>query len=269
MRPMYVPVRLAAAVAVVAAAAGCMSVGDDAGGGAKPSHSAGQHGGAAPDGGSGVPGGGIGFGGSAGDGKHGHGKPGPGSPPRVRPRPARPAVRRVRRPPRRPDRARVRSRGHRPRPCRSRPRRGLPRPRTRRRPRSPRPSSRPSRSPRPRLTRTPYRSWWTVNRRPRPGRRRSDGCDARQCGPVCVEGWWVRKVVDRLIPLPGATVERAVWRVLSLAVTDRIEAVDRANHGVDGRVPTDTPEGFAFACPFPVLITSSCPRTRTRVTRRP
>ncbi|CAL9498119.1 hypothetical protein SUDANB108_03390 [Streptomyces sp. enrichment culture] len=40
--------------------------------------------------------------------------------------------------------------------------------------------------------------------------------------------------------LPGATAERAVWRVLSLAVVDRIEAVVLriANHGVDGRVPT-------------------------------
>ncbi|MDH6451234.1 superfamily II DNA/RNA helicase [Streptomyces sp. SAI-149] len=32
-------------------------------------------------------------------------------------------------------------------------------------------------------------------------------------------------VVDRLIPLPGAIAESAVWRVLSLAVADRIEAV--------------------------------------------
>ncbi|MFE1465782.1 hypothetical protein ACFW6M_32370 [Streptomyces nigra] len=52
MRPLYVPVRLAATAVAVAAVAGCMSVGDDGGGGsAKPSHSAGQRGGEAPDGG--------------------------------------------------------------------------------------------------------------------------------------------------------------------------------------------------------------------------
>ena len=62
MRPLYVPVRLAATVVAVAAAAGCMSVGDDTGGSVKPSHSAGQRGGEAPDGGSAVPGGGAGFG---------------------------------------------------------------------------------------------------------------------------------------------------------------------------------------------------------------
>ncbi|EPJ34557.1 hypothetical protein STAFG_8369 [Streptomyces afghaniensis 772] len=71
---MYVPVRLAATVVAVAAAAGCMSVGDDgAGGSAKPSHSAGRHGGEAPDGGSAVSGGGAGFG-TAADGERGHGK---------------------------------------------------------------------------------------------------------------------------------------------------------------------------------------------------
>ncbi len=54
-----------------------MSVGDDAGGGAKPSHSAGQHAGEAPDGGSGA-GGGIGFGGSGVTENTGTGSPGPG-----------------------------------------------------------------------------------------------------------------------------------------------------------------------------------------------
>ncbi|WP_435216108.1 hypothetical protein [Streptomyces sp. bgisy034] len=70
MRPLYVPVRLAATVVAVAAAAGCMSVGDDAGGGnAKPSHSAGQRGGEAPDGGSAVSGDGSGYGAHGQDGK--------------------------------------------------------------------------------------------------------------------------------------------------------------------------------------------------------
>ncbi|MEU1519333.1 hypothetical protein ABZ490_45635 [Streptomyces sp. NPDC005811] len=73
MRPMYVPVRLAATVLAVTAAAGCMSVGNDAEGPVRPSHSAGRHGGAEPDGGpAGVGGGYLGAGG--GDGKHGHGK---------------------------------------------------------------------------------------------------------------------------------------------------------------------------------------------------
>ncbi|MFF4270747.1 hypothetical protein [Streptomyces sp. NPDC001536] len=72
MRPLYVPVRLAATVMAVAAAAGCMSVGDDDGGkSAKPSHSAGQRGGEAPDGGSAVSGGGDGYGVAGADGKHG------------------------------------------------------------------------------------------------------------------------------------------------------------------------------------------------------
>ncbi|MEU2783395.1 MULTISPECIES: hypothetical protein [unclassified Streptomyces] len=63
MRPLYVPVRLAATVVAVAAVAGCMSVGDDGGGEkAKPSHSAGQRGGEAPDGGPAARGGGSGFG---------------------------------------------------------------------------------------------------------------------------------------------------------------------------------------------------------------
>ncbi|MFI8235286.1 hypothetical protein ACIGDI_41500 [Streptomyces sp. NPDC085900] len=69
MRPMYVPVRLAATVLAVATAAGCMSVGEDAGGdGARPSHSAGRHGGEAPDGGTAISGGG--WLGAAADGKH-------------------------------------------------------------------------------------------------------------------------------------------------------------------------------------------------------
>ncbi|KOV93920.1 hypothetical protein ADL04_26105 [Streptomyces sp. NRRL B-3648] len=70
---MYVPVRLAAAVLAVTAAAGCVNVGDDAGR-ARPSHPAGRRGGEAPDG---VPVAGVGGlareGGGAGDGKHGHG----------------------------------------------------------------------------------------------------------------------------------------------------------------------------------------------------
>ncbi|WP_053663234.1 hypothetical protein [Streptomyces sp. MMG1121] len=78
MRPLYVPVRLAVTMLAVAAAAGCVNVGDDAGR-ARPSHSAGQHGGEAPDGGpvDGV--GGRERGAAAGDGKHGNGgkaKPG-------------------------------------------------------------------------------------------------------------------------------------------------------------------------------------------------
>ncbi|MEU8982942.1 hypothetical protein [Streptomyces sp. NPDC048309] len=60
MRALYVPVRLAATVMAVAAAAGCMSVGDD-GSRPGPSHSAGQRAGEAPDGGSAVNGGGAGF----------------------------------------------------------------------------------------------------------------------------------------------------------------------------------------------------------------
>jgi hypothetical protein len=74
VRPLYVPVRLAATVIAVAAAAGCMSVGDDgAGGSVKPSHSAGQRGAKAPDGGSAVSGG-AGYGTGAADGEGGHGK---------------------------------------------------------------------------------------------------------------------------------------------------------------------------------------------------
>ncbi|MFI7499629.1 hypothetical protein ACIBVL_14240 [Streptomyces sp. NPDC049687] len=73
MRPMYVPVRLAATVMAVAAAAGCMSVGDDEGGRAKPSHSASHRGGEAPDGGPAGVGGGY-MGAAGGDGKRGHGK---------------------------------------------------------------------------------------------------------------------------------------------------------------------------------------------------
>ncbi|MDX3575181.1 hypothetical protein PV648_39010, partial [Streptomyces sp. ID05-47C] len=52
MRPLYVPVRLAVTVLAVAAVAGCMSVGDEEGGRAQPSHSAGEQGGDAPGGGS-------------------------------------------------------------------------------------------------------------------------------------------------------------------------------------------------------------------------
>ncbi|MEU5307668.1 hypothetical protein [Streptomyces sp. NPDC021562] len=79
MRPLNVPVRLAVAVMAVAAAAGCVNVGDDAGK-ARPSHSAGHRGGDAVAGGSGVSGeGGAGYGGAVADGKRGHaGKPKPG-----------------------------------------------------------------------------------------------------------------------------------------------------------------------------------------------
>ncbi|MFB6553689.1 hypothetical protein [Streptomyces sp. NPDC056405] len=62
MRPLYVPVRLAATVVAVAAVTGCMSVGDDAsGGGARPSHSAGERGGEVPEGGPAVSGGNAGY----------------------------------------------------------------------------------------------------------------------------------------------------------------------------------------------------------------
>ena len=72
MRPLYVPVRLAATVMAVAAAAGCMSVGDDGAAGArKPSHSAGQRGGEAPDGGPAVSGGGAGYAAAGGRGSRG------------------------------------------------------------------------------------------------------------------------------------------------------------------------------------------------------
>ncbi|MCZ9351136.1 hypothetical protein NGM36_15220 [Streptomyces mutabilis] len=75
MRPLYVPVRLAATAVAVAAAAGCMSVGDDAsGGGARPSHSAGEQGGAAPDGGPAVSSGNVGYGAAAADEARGRGK---------------------------------------------------------------------------------------------------------------------------------------------------------------------------------------------------
>ncbi|MYS55815.1 hypothetical protein GTW46_38170, partial [Streptomyces sp. SID6013] len=68
MRPLYVPVRLAATALAVAAAAGCMSVGDDApGGGGRPSHSAGERGGEVPDGGPEVSGGNAGYGAAAAD----------------------------------------------------------------------------------------------------------------------------------------------------------------------------------------------------------
>lgn len=78
MRPLYVPVRLAVTALAVAAAAGCMSVGDDDGSQARPSHSAGQRGGGAPGGGQGGPGGGAGYGGGARGHGPGHGKDGGG-----------------------------------------------------------------------------------------------------------------------------------------------------------------------------------------------
>ncbi|MDX3579472.1 hypothetical protein PV663_21500, partial [Streptomyces sp. FL07-04A] len=74
MRPLYLPVRLAVTVMAVAAAAGCMSVGEDDGGRAKPSHSAGPRGGEAGGGDSRGAGGGFGVGAAGGDGRHGHGK---------------------------------------------------------------------------------------------------------------------------------------------------------------------------------------------------
>lgn len=57
MRPVYASVRLAAAVVAVTAAAGCVSVGGDAGDTARPSHSAGRRAGSTPDGGTEVSGG--------------------------------------------------------------------------------------------------------------------------------------------------------------------------------------------------------------------
>ncbi|MFG2606928.1 hypothetical protein ACGFT2_25800 [Streptomyces sp. NPDC048514] len=78
MRPSYVPVRLVVTVLAVTAVAGCVNVGDDAGR-ARPSHSAGRHGGEAPDGGPVWGEGGRGHGGARGDGKHGRrGKTKPG-----------------------------------------------------------------------------------------------------------------------------------------------------------------------------------------------
>ncbi|MGW7259760.1 hypothetical protein [Streptomyces sp. NPDC054834] len=78
MRPLPVPVRLAATAIVLAVTSGCVNVGDDAGP-ARPSHSAGRRGGDAPDGLTVVSGRGGGYGGEAADGKHGHGgKPKPG-----------------------------------------------------------------------------------------------------------------------------------------------------------------------------------------------
>ncbi|MFF4899547.1 hypothetical protein [Streptomyces sp. NPDC001068] len=79
MRPLYVPVRLAVSVMAVAAAAGCVNVGDDAGK-ARPSHSAGHRDGSGGGADSWVSGGGgAGYGGDAPDGKRGHGgKPKPG-----------------------------------------------------------------------------------------------------------------------------------------------------------------------------------------------
>ncbi|MET7324672.1 hypothetical protein [Streptomyces sp. NPDC005549] len=74
MRPLYVPVRLAATALAVAAASGCMSVGDESGGGARPSHSAGERGGEAPGGGPAVSGGNAGYDAAAADDGHGKGK---------------------------------------------------------------------------------------------------------------------------------------------------------------------------------------------------
>ncbi|MYW48378.1 hypothetical protein GT346_34985, partial [Streptomyces sp. SID161] len=72
MRPSYVPVRLAVTVLALTAAAGCVSVGDDAGR-ARPAHSAGQRGGEVPDGGPAQGAGGLAGEGAVGDGKHWHG----------------------------------------------------------------------------------------------------------------------------------------------------------------------------------------------------
>ncbi|MEV6883366.1 hypothetical protein [Streptomyces sp. NPDC051135] len=75
MRPLYVPVRLAATAMAVVAAAGCMSVGDDEpGGGVGPSHSAGERGGEVPEGGPAVSGGNAGYDAEAGDGRRGKGR---------------------------------------------------------------------------------------------------------------------------------------------------------------------------------------------------
>ncbi|MYR57953.1 hypothetical protein GTY54_17505, partial [Streptomyces sp. SID625] len=73
VRPLPVSVRLAAALAALAAATGCVSVGEEAGGGARPSHSAEQGGGEVPGGAAAVSGAAADRAG-AGDGKHGHGK---------------------------------------------------------------------------------------------------------------------------------------------------------------------------------------------------
>ncbi|GAA2605487.1 hypothetical protein [Streptomyces lienomycini] len=74
MRPLYVPVRLAATAVAVVAAAGCMSVGDESGGDVRPSHSAGERGGEAPEGGPAVSGGTAGYREAAADEGHGEGK---------------------------------------------------------------------------------------------------------------------------------------------------------------------------------------------------
>ncbi|MET8946607.1 hypothetical protein ABZX30_24330 [Streptomyces sp. NPDC004542] len=72
MRPLTVPVRLAATAMALAAASGCVHVGDDASP-ARQSPSAGQRGGQAPDGLTVVSGRGGAYGGETADGKHGHG----------------------------------------------------------------------------------------------------------------------------------------------------------------------------------------------------
>ncbi|MFE2047385.1 hypothetical protein [Streptomyces sp. NPDC059459] len=75
MRPLNVPVRLAATAVAVAAVAGCMSVGDGAsGGGARPSHSTGERGDEAPGGGPALTGGNAGYGAAAADEGRGRGK---------------------------------------------------------------------------------------------------------------------------------------------------------------------------------------------------
>jgi hypothetical protein len=75
VRPVYASVRLAVAVVAVTAAAGCVSVGGDAGGKVRPSHSAGRRAGTTPDGGTEASGGitGRAGGGSGGSGGHGAG----------------------------------------------------------------------------------------------------------------------------------------------------------------------------------------------------
>jgi hypothetical protein len=78
VRPLYVSVRLAAAVVAVTAAAGCVSVGEDSGGGSRPSHSAGQRGGEAGEGAAAVSGDAVGRVRGQADGKHGHGGKGKG-----------------------------------------------------------------------------------------------------------------------------------------------------------------------------------------------
>ncbi|MEZ7006919.1 hypothetical protein [Streptomyces sp. AD55] len=75
MRPLYVPARLTATFLAVAAAAGCVNVGDDASGrSARPTHSAGERAGDAPGAGPVLPGGPAGYGQAGGGDGHGRGK---------------------------------------------------------------------------------------------------------------------------------------------------------------------------------------------------